>query len=284
MGISTSSKIFKTHSEQLEILRERGLIIEDEQKALKYLRTINYYRLTGYMLQLKHNDRFINNSTFEQAIKIYEFDTELRRLFLEATEYIEITLRSQLAYSFSNLYGGLGYKKSENFHDELIHTSFLKIVEKKINESRETFVKHHKMNYDTQLPLWVAVEIFTMDILSKFYANMHIKDKKILAEFYGVNYSFLTNWLHSITTVRNISAHYSRLYNRKFTVKVRLFKEISLPNNKLVSVVYILKRLLPNEEWMRFFNSLQTLFEQYSDVIQIHHLGFIDGWDKHIKL
>lgn len=41
-------KLWKSYDEQLEILRSRGLQIDDEKKALGYLRTIGYYRLSGY--------------------------------------------------------------------------------------------------------------------------------------------------------------------------------------------------------------------------------------------
>jgi len=34
--------------EQLQLLKERGLIIEDETKALHLLQHISYYRLSGY--------------------------------------------------------------------------------------------------------------------------------------------------------------------------------------------------------------------------------------------
>ena len=42
-------KVWKSYEEQLEILKSRGLQIGDEKKALAYLRTIGYYRLSGYL-------------------------------------------------------------------------------------------------------------------------------------------------------------------------------------------------------------------------------------------
>ena len=47
------AKMFKTHAEQLAILKERELFIENDDEALSLLKRINYYRLTGYMLFMK---------------------------------------------------------------------------------------------------------------------------------------------------------------------------------------------------------------------------------------
>lgn len=45
-----STKDFKTIDEQLEILRSRGLIIDDENIAKDFLLYNNYYRISGYSL------------------------------------------------------------------------------------------------------------------------------------------------------------------------------------------------------------------------------------------
>ncbi|MBT9286580.1 Abi family protein [Bacillus velezensis] len=277
-------KVFNTHSEQLEKFKTRGLRIEDESLALKTLTRINYYRLTGYMLSMKDGDKFYEDASFNKALRHYEFDTKLRRLLLKATEYIEIVLRSQLAYKFSEKYDGLGYKDSKNFYDEEKHQKFLVIIERKITESKELFVLHHKKTYDNQLPLWVAIELFSMDMLSKFFKNMITADKKDLSNnYYGVNHSHLGNWLYCLTNIRNISAHYSRLYNKNFHFSVKLFNEVKLNSKKLVSVFYILKKMLPPDEWRRFLDSFLVLTEEYGDVIEMHHMGFYDNWKEYIN-
>lgn len=44
------TKKFKSIEQQIEILRERGLIINDYNKAFEFLYTHNYYRVSGYKL------------------------------------------------------------------------------------------------------------------------------------------------------------------------------------------------------------------------------------------
>ncbi|CAI6249870.1 Abi family protein [Bacillus sp. SA116] len=279
MSNTITPKVFKTHEEQLEILKARGLQIEDDNDALENLRNINYYRLTGYMLTMKKDDKFYEGSSFNKALRLYQFDEKLRRLILQATEIIEITFRAKLAYEFANKYGGLGYELSENFHCEEKHSKFIEILDKKILESKELFVVHHRNHYESQLPIWAAVELFTMDILSKFFKNMHNKDKKIIAKkVYNLPHAVLSNWLQAITIIRNTCAHYSRVYNKRF-FSVRLFSNVKLNNKKLVSYIYILKKLLPPSEWRRFLHEFILLTDEYDDVIELHHMGFVDNWN-----
>ncbi|WP_144264380.1 Abi family protein [Polaromonas sp. C04] len=45
--------------EQIELLKKRGLTIEDESKAIRVLQHVNYYRLRAYWLpyEVAENDR-----------------------------------------------------------------------------------------------------------------------------------------------------------------------------------------------------------------------------------
>ncbi len=41
-------KQFKTYGEQVELLRQRGMRVNDPQHAVTLLARLNYYRLSGY--------------------------------------------------------------------------------------------------------------------------------------------------------------------------------------------------------------------------------------------
>lgn len=43
----------KTFNEQLQILKSRNMIVDNEEEAIKILKRTNYYRLTAYALQFK---------------------------------------------------------------------------------------------------------------------------------------------------------------------------------------------------------------------------------------
>jgi abortive infection bacteriophage resistance protein len=65
--------------QHLVLLKERGLIIPDEQRVLNYLKNVGYYRLTGYMFHLQSNDgshTFHDQISFDHIAHHYQFDTK----------------------------------------------------------------------------------------------------------------------------------------------------------------------------------------------------------------
>lgn len=48
LNVSQPAKNFKSHGQQIELLRSRGMHIEDEAAARRALERVNYYRLSGY--------------------------------------------------------------------------------------------------------------------------------------------------------------------------------------------------------------------------------------------
>lgn len=100
------SKPFKTYAEQVELLRSRGMIIEDTDKAIKTLERLNYYRLSGYWHPMRRFnsdtnsalDEFVKGASFELVIKLYEFDKELRHVVFTELGSVETVMRSKLGY------------------------------------------------------------------------------------------------------------------------------------------------------------------------------------------
>ena len=93
-------KTYKTPSELLEILKQRGLIIENEAKAENYLHNIGYYRLSAYMYPLlsvpKTNHQYKESASFRKVMYLYRFDKKLRILLFNEIEKIEIAFRARL--------------------------------------------------------------------------------------------------------------------------------------------------------------------------------------------
>ena len=72
---------------QLQLLKDRGLLVSDDALALKYIQRIGYYRLSGYFYPLRRTnpigeqgrqDQFVDGATFELVVKVAEFDKKLR--------------------------------------------------------------------------------------------------------------------------------------------------------------------------------------------------------------
>lgn len=108
-------KPFKTISELLEILKNRGLIINDDKFASDFLYNVNYYRLSAYFIPFYESENvFKSNVTFENICELYEFDKELRGIIFKYLEQIEIILRTRISHTHARGYGAFGYLSNEN--------------------------------------------------------------------------------------------------------------------------------------------------------------------------
>ena len=150
-----ADKDFKTIDEQIEILRSRGLTIEDEAEAKDFLLRNNYYRVSGYSLTLRKNDVFAKSATFQNIEDIYNFDHEFRHIILHHIETIEVQMKSIYAYEFTKVYGPLGYLDAANFSNQAKHKE---IVDKANQQKRqrlahEAYLKHFINDLHQEIPL-----------------------------------------------------------------------------------------------------------------------------------
>jgi Abortive infection bacteriophage resistance protein len=272
-----------TITEQINILKNRGCIIDNTAFAERVLRKINYYRFTAYFLPFKRNDHYINGLTFEKVHNIYEFDRKLRGIIFPIIEEIETMLRFSFAYHHAHQYGALGYMDASNFNKAHRHSDFENHINRMISLNKnQIFVKHHIEKYDSKFPIWVIIELFSMGELSLFYSDMIVSDKKILAkQLYDTSPDCLASWLHCFTLLRNYCAHYSRLYYNIFHATPKSEKKQPYEfSNKLFDYIYVLKRLYDDiDDWdTELFIPLQALIEKYSDDINLKHINFPDNW------
>ena len=218
-----------TIEEQVENLKSIGLIVDDEEYAKNILNDISYFRLVkAYSINLKpKNGNYDNKTTFKEIVNLYLFNSNLRQIIFPEIEKIEINVRCRMANYFAQQYGVLGYLEAENFENEEYHKEFLEDIKQEIGRNlKAPFVRNFRENYEGgQLPMYALVEVFSFGTLSKFYKNMHNKDKKEIAKTFGVGYTYIESWLESISYVRNICAHYGRLYNAKMSKTPMLYKE-----------------------------------------------------------
>lgn len=274
-----------TIDEQIENLKSLGLIIKDEEYAKSILNDISYFRLIkAYCLNLKEkNGNYNPGVTFEHIVGLYLFNANFRHLLFPLIEKIEINARCRIANYLSDRYGVLGYKDSENFNVKDYHTQFLADVDDEVRRnSKAPFVKNFQKNYEGgDLPIYALVEICSFGTLSKFFKNMKNPDKKAVAKTFGVGYTYYESWIESISYVRNICAHYGRLYNAKLAKRPILYKQYTeqgISNDRIYAVLLCMKQLLKDDlHWNRFLNDLEALVRKYSD-IDVGSMGFPKDW------
>ena len=278
----------KTYEEQVEIIKRKGFIVDDDETCKSFLKLANYYRLSAYFLPFRNADgTYFENINFNRIKRIYEFDGRIRNLIFECIETIELYLRTQLAYYCGHAYGALGYLNSDIYNERHNDDKFKRLLDICIEENKTTLVvQHHKKKYNGQFPVWVIIEFFSMGMLSYLYADLKSPDQKQIArELYHTSSVCLKSWLRCLTYLRNRCAHYSRIYYWSFPALPRMPKNVSFkPNRKLFSQILTLKFLYPDKnEWKsRIMTELRALMEEYGDDISLSHIGFPGNWDEMI--
>jgi abortive infection bacteriophage resistance protein len=289
-------KEHKTFIEQLQLLKDKNLIITNDNYALVKLQHINYYRLSAYFLPYQHNknskDRntFLSNITFEEILNLYYFDTELRKIIFEAIENIEIYFRTQISYYHSQEYGAFGYldinNLRSNFQEEFdkLYQDILKEKER----SKEIFIRHFKEKYNSSdLPLWSVVEIISFGSLSKLFMLLKDKEQKSVIESMGnINKVVFFKWLKALSSIRNICAHHSRLWNRTLGISFEVprnnnrFEALKNSNHKIFFALSVIKYILTSigEDKLDFKDKIKNLLKKYPNV-NTNTMGFIDEWE-----
>ncbi|MCR4716793.1 MAG: Abi family protein [Lachnospiraceae bacterium] len=276
--------------EQVDNLKSLGLIISDVDYAKRILNDVSYFRLIkAYSLGLKpKNGNYNKDVAFEQIVDLYLFNANFRQITFAEIEEIEVNVRCRIANYFADTYGVLGYKEPSNFVDEEYYNTFIRDIEEELaRNSKAPFVKNFKENYEGgDLPIYALIEVFSFGTLSKFYKNMKNVDKKAVAKTFGIGYTYLESWLESISYVRNICAHYGRLYNAKLSKTPMLYKEYSqagIGNNRIFGVLLCMKHILKNStHWNQYVDQIETLIDKYENV-DMKTMGFPKGWKELLK-
>ncbi|MGD0230443.1 MAG: Abi family protein [Syntrophorhabdales bacterium] len=247
-----------TFDEQLNLLAERGLIIENRAAALNNLSKISYYRFSGYCLPFKdYLDHFRPGTTWERVMELYEFDRKLRILAMDAVERVEVAIRTEVTYTLAHTYGPFCYLDPACFRSSFQHAQWLDKLTVEVRKSRETFIRHFREKYDgfPGLPIWMATEVMSFGSLSRLYEGMKSADQQKVSSLYDIPRQVLHTWLRTLAFIRNICAHHGRLWNRELAVAPEMptakhgWAQEETPNQKrLFAVLVILRHLLLGQD------------------------------------
>jgi len=210
-----------TIEQQFDLLESRGLLISDRLRATRWLKHVSYYRLSAYLLPFKTGEVFKPGTTFDQIAGLYIFDRKLRLILLDGIERIEVALRTALTYELAHAHGPFGYADRRNFNPKFDHHYLMSELNQAEIDSRETFVAHFRRKYtcEKNLPIWMASELLSFGCISRLYGACAPAIKRKIANRFSVQDWQFASWLHTLSYVRNVCAHHSRLWNRELAVK-----------------------------------------------------------------
>lgn len=309
-GSATYSKPPLTLDDLVDRLADRGLVIPDRDRAVRYLKHLGYYRLSPYAIpfQVAGTDHeFREDAAFDDILDLYVFDRSLRLLVLDALERIEVAIRSALTdhmavtYSDSHWYVG-----GQHFRDQFKHRRFLDDIAKECTaqlgrapEHRgdrivfRSALEHYLTTYGTPAlpPSWLMVEMLTIGSLDHLLRNLRRRsDKTAIARTIGLNEALLDSWLRTYVRVRNICAHHGRLWNVGLGVypKIPASPTVSWLDDPaaigprrakqlypvLVSLQSVLNTISPHSSWAR---RLGDLIAEHPH-LPLRGIGMPDDW------
>jgi abortive infection bacteriophage resistance protein len=285
-------------SDQISRLKQRGLVFNNEQKATHYLSNISYYRLRAYTYPFQDNSDpshpFIKEVSFEEIIDLYVFDRRLRLLIFNAIEKIEVALRTKIVYEFSLTNGSHWFEDVNMYRNIHFFNKNINTLYTEVDRSTETFIEHYKETYSMPEypPAWMSLEVVSMGLLSKLYSNLKKgNEKKKVADEFGLpNPMFLESWIHAFANLRNLCAHHSRVWNRRFTIKPKLphntkhtfLSNLNIHDNKLYAqlccINYVSRIISPETSFMR---ELKELLDNCA-LVDLKEMGFPENWKDEI--
>lgn len=299
------SKTFKDLNEQINILKSRGLIINDVDITKDILLRENYFFVNGYRHPfLENENKYKKGTTFEEVYSLFLFDRSLRNIIFKYLLIVENNIKSILSYQLSKKYGyrESDYLKTKTFDnkpnklrqiEDLINKMKRQV---RINGFQHSATRHYMYNYG-YVPLWILVKVLSFGIVSEMYSILKIEDRIEIAKNFNVSAEDLSIYLPLLSNYRNLCAHEDILYENKTqrmindTVYHKMLgidqvdSEYVLGKNDIFSLIIILKRILREEDFKNMMSELENKINTLAynlktiDISIIRDiLGFPNNW------
>ena len=272
-------KDFKNLNEQIDILKQKGLIINDSEYAKKVLFRENYFFLNGYRLLFMRSNvdrRYIEGATFEELYSLFLFDRTLRNILFKNILIVENNIKSIISYQLSIKYGyrEKDYLVPKNFTiNKEKSRQVLDIIKKmkrqiNFNASQHSATSHYINNYG-YIPLWVLVKVLSFGIVGELYSILKKEDQLGIAEIYNIDVDTLANYLTILSNYRNLCAHEDIVFCNKTQREVEdneYHKLLHIPimddeyiygKNDVFALILVLKRMLSKEEFSNFIEEVK---------------------------
>jgi len=293
-------KVYRSPKELIEILQRKGLTINKKKRAEKILTEINYFVLSYYAYIIKepdNKDKYRQGATFNELYRLYQFDKDIKMLFLKYIIDVENEFKNALNHLISTKYGynDRDYLRIENFDQ---HNRFTKRALGNVKEQlrqygrRNDAVIHYQEKYG-YVPFWVLSKVITMGAIRGLYEVLKPKDQMAIAKHvYDLELPndptyALEQMLALLVDIRNMSAHDEFVFDfkHKSACLPRLkehdkFAIESEGRNDLLAVLISLKYVIEPRDYQVFltkFNArIDTLVENCPSISREYFLSILD--------
>ncbi|MGE5456036.1 MAG: Abi family protein [Ignavibacteriales bacterium] len=301
------NKVFKNLDEQIEILRSKGLVINDIDKAKSILFRENYFFISGYrhLFMRSYKDiKFIEGTTFEELYAMFVFDRRLRNIMFKYILIIENNIKSIISYQLSKKYGYMekDYLNPKNFTQDILKSRQVRDILSKmkrqvrVNGRQHSATMHYLSNYG-YIPMWVSVKVLSFGIVSELFSILKENDQITISEMYNVDIETLDIYLSLLSNYRNLCAHEDILYDHRtqraipdnkchYQLDIEMTNdEYNYGKNDLFALVIILCQMLSCDEFKELINEISyevDVLDGKVDIVPLNailnKIGFPNNW------
>ena len=279
-----------TVEEQLEKFKSRGLKIEcSDSKAIEIISDIGYYRLGFYLFPFEKDYPNLKNRTheyredacFDDVIRLYYFDADLRNILLYYINRIEINFRTKMIYFGSNY-----FKDDATWYvnEDYVRKDIVDKITTEYNTKFRKFsvIKNHHKNHpeDDFAPAWKTIEFVTFGNVFSLYSSLKDEGlKRQICSAYGVKYTTVfENYMTLIIALRNICAHSNMLYDYKLPKSIKNGPALTINvanENKLYSAINVIKYILSSISSNRatdLIKDVDDLFDECKEFDKVYSI------------
>ena len=285
-----NKKEFRTLDEQVDILKSKGLIIDNEETIKDILLRENYFFINGYRTMFfDKNRRFLEGTKFSELYSAFLFDRNLRNVLFKNLLVVENNIKSIISYQLSKKYGykEIDYLNPKNFTQDYKEVRRVEDVLNKIkrqiriNGEKHTATYHYMTKYN-YVPLWILVKVLSFGLINELYGILKEEDKEEIARVYGLNKDTLKIYIQLLSNYRNLCAHEDIVYDHRTQIYIDdtiYHKKMDLEKNSLgeyiqgktdlFAVIIIFKQMLQKDRFKDFMKELSVSFEIFDNNVSI---------------
>lgn len=309
-----ANKIFKNLDEQIEILKNKGLVIDDELKAKDTLLRENYFFINGYrhfFIDTSKGKSFLPGTTFSELYGVFNFDRHVRNIMFKNILIIENNIKSIMSYQLSKKYGfkDKDYLVPANFTQDPLRARQVSDVLSKmkrqirLNGQKHTATLHYMSKYG-YIPMWILVKVLSFGIIAELYVILKNDDKKAIADFYDLTVEEMEIYLSLLANFRNLCAHEDILYDHRTNRAIPdnfIHYKLDIPKDEedeyiygkrdLYVLIIIMKRMLTEDEFKMIVNEIDYEISLLDGVVNVvplesilNKIGFPNNWREIIYL
>lgn len=242
-------KTFRTYKEQLEFMKERGIVIEDEKEALETLSTFSYYSLVNLNKHLYgglHAREFKGHPTILDLQLAHMLNMDFYHTVLKGILYVESSFKTKLAYLISRKFGPVSREDIDDPRDNFLYRGhydldnnmtpgILRTLRNKFNylhsPANINSYSHQFLSGGRTLPPWMFIHDIEFGLAISWYSILIEDDKKEICTKMisgetgssqapcssSLSAEFLTAALDLLREYRNTIAHGERVFPSEMT-------------------------------------------------------------------